>query len=386
MRRPRASLMVTVFAVLAVVAAALAVGGARPLRASASGAAVAMTAAPATLPTLSPLQLAGQRIIYSYTGPTPPASLLSLISHGEAAGVVFFGDNIKSRTQLRAAVKMLQHADQSPDNPVRAPLLLMTDQEGGQVRRLSGAPLLSEKQIGLAADPAAAAAAAGRDAALNLRNVGLNVNLAPVLDVYRAAGDFDDRYGRSYSTSPAVVAALGADFITAQQRAGVVATAKHFPGLGAATRSQNTDAGPVTLKLSRATIRSVDERPFAAATAAGVKLVMVSWAVYPALEPGRPAGLAGPVVQGELRERLGFAGVTITDALEAKALRSFGTIGRRAELAAGAGMDLILCSQGNVSEGERAMDSLSHGYSTGVLGAAAFTASVRRVVVLRSGM
>ena len=107
--------------------------------------------------------------------------------------------------------------------------------------------------------------------------------------------------------------------IKAQQAGGVAATAKHFPGLGAAAASQNTDAGPVTLYLSLATIRSIDEVPFAAAIAAGVKLVMVSWAVYPAMG-ARPAGLSPNVVQGELRGRLDFTGVTITDALEAGAL------------------------------------------------------------------
>jgi beta-N-acetylhexosaminidase len=101
-----------------------------------------------------------------------------------------------------------------------------------------------------------------------------------VLDVYRQTGDSDDQLGRSYSTSPDVVSELGADFIRAQQSQGIAATAKHFPGLGAAIRSQNTDAGPVTLTLSTSTIRSVDESPFRAAIAAGVKLIMVSWAVY----------------------------------------------------------------------------------------------------------
>ena len=352
---------------------------------------VAAPAEPASLPALPVLpaltarQLAGQRIIYSYTGLTPPASLLSLISHGEAAGVIFFAGNIASRAQLRAVVRKLQHADQSPDNPVRAPLLLMTDQEGGQVRRLTGAPRLSEKQIGLAAHPGATATAAGKGAALNLRDVGLNVNLAPVLDVYRKAGDFIDRYGRSYSRRAAAVSELGADFIAAQQAAGVAATAKHFPGLGAATRAQDTDAGPVTLRLSSATLRAVDELPYKAAVAKGVKLVMVSWAVYPSLKPGRPAGLARAAVKGELRGRLAFTGVTITDALGAGALRSFGTIGHRAELAAGAGMDLILCSGGSVLQGEHAMSALSHSYADGVLGAAAFEASVQRVVALRTG-
>jgi len=335
---------------------------------------------------LTPLQLAGQRVIYSYTGLTPPASLLARIRHGEAAGVIFFGDNISSEAQITGVIKKLEAADASPDNPVRAPLLLMTDQEGGEVRRLPGAPDLSEKQIGESADPGAAATAAGSGAGANLLGVGMNVNLAPVLDVYRQAGDFDDQFQRSYSKKPRVVSALGADFIRAQQEVGVAATAKHFPGLGAAAASQNTDAAPVTLDLPAATIRRVDELPYRAAIAAGVKLVMVSWAVYPSLDPNRPAGLSSIVVGRELRARLGFTGVTITDALEAGALKAFGTTQRRAVLAAGAGMDLILCADGSDAQGTAAVNGLRAAYNDGALNRAAFQAAVTRIIALRSGL
>jgi beta-N-acetylhexosaminidase len=331
-------------------------------------------------------QLAGQRVIYSYSGLTPPASLLSLISHGEAAGVIFFGDNISSDAQIAAVTQELQQANASPDNPVRQPLLLMTDQEGGEVRRLPGQPDLSEKQIGESSDPAAAATAAGAGAGQNLASVGMNVNLAPVLDVYRKAGDFDDQYQRSYSMNPDVVSELGADFITAQQQAGVAATAKHFPGLGAATKNQDTDVRPVTLNVPLSTLRGVDEYPYKAAIAAGVKLVMVSWAVYPALDPGVPAGFSSTIVQGELRDRLGFSGVTITDALEAGALKAYGSYANRAVLAAGAGMDLILCADGDVSEGEAALDGLASGYQDGTLNQTAFGQSVDRIVNLRASL
>ena len=160
------------------------------------------------------------------------------------------------------------------------------------------------------------------------------MNLAPVLDVFRAPGDFDDQFQRSYSMNPAVVSTLGADFITAQQATGVAATAKHFPGLGAATASQDTDNVPVTITLSKATLQSVDELPYQAAIAAGVKLVLVSWAKYPNLGSSRQAGLSSVIVQGQLRRRLGFTGVTITDAISAGALRSIGSIQTRSLLAA----------------------------------------------------
>ncbi len=336
------------------------------------------------LPRLSAQQLAGQRVIYSYPGLTPPASLISLIQHGEAAGVIFFGQNISSEAQIAGVIRQLNRANASSLNPVRAPLLLMTDQEGGQVRRLPGRPYLSEKQIG--ANPLAKAEVlatqAGQGAAANLHGVGMNVNLAPVLDVYRRAGNFDDQFGRSYSMNPAVVSDLGANMIKAQQAGGVAASAKHFPGLGAATASQNTDIRPVTINLPLATIRSIDEAPFQAAITAGVKLIMVSWAAYPAIG-ARPAGLSPNVVQGELRNRLKFTGVTITDALEAGALRSYGSTQNRARFAALAGMDLLLCSAQNVNQGVQARGELAADYRNGTLNGPAFLASVNRVVALR---
>jgi beta-N-acetylhexosaminidase len=335
--------------------------------------------------TLSHQQMAGQRVIYSYSGLNPPASLISLIQHGEAAGVIFFGQNISSKVQIAGVIRRLEAANASPLNPVRAPLLLMTDQEGGQVRRLPGRPNLSEKQIGASPQAATLATEAGQGAAANLRSVGMNVNLAPVLDVYRRAGDFDDQFGRSYSSKPAVVSTLGANMIKAQQAGGVAATAKHFPGLGAATANQNTDAVPVTLNLPLATIRSIDEAPFQAAIKAGTKLVMVSWAVYPSIG-ARPAGLSPNVVQGELRNRLHFTGVTITDALEAGALRAYGSTQNRALLAAKAGMDLMLAAAQNVTQGQQVRGELATAFNNGTLNGPAFRASVNRVIALRQSL
>jgi beta-N-acetylhexosaminidase len=326
-------------------------------------------------------------VIYSYSGLNPPAHLLTLIRQGEVAGVIFFGQNISSKAQLAGVVKRLDAANASPNNPLHAmPLLLMTDQEGGVVRRLPGAPVLSEKQVGSSAHPANAARNAGTGAGKNLAGAGLDVNLAPVLDVYRTPGDFDDQFGRSYSTNPQTVSQLGADFIKAQQATGVAATGKHFPGLGAATRSQNTDERPVTLNVSKQHLRDIDEFPYQAAISAGLKLVMVSWALYPSLDPKMPAGLSHTIVRDELRQRLGFTGVTITDALEAGALARFGTMPQRATLAARAGMDLILCSAQHQDQGERVTQALAKGYTAGTINQPAFRASVHRILTLRASL
>jgi beta-N-acetylhexosaminidase len=333
---------------------------------------------------LSTSQLAGQRVVYSYTGLKPPAKLLARIRRGEAAGVIFFGNNIKSHDQIRAVVRQLQAARLI--SPIHAPLLIMTDQEGGIVKRLPGAPQLSAKKVGEATHSTTAARKAGKGAGLNLRGAGINVNLAPVLGVFRTPGDFLDEFQRSFSSNPFTVRQLGAEFITAQQRTGVAATAKHFPGLGAATADQNTDEGQVTLPLSASTLRDVDIRPYPAAIDAGVRLVMASWAVYPALDSARPAGLSKHVIQGELRGRLGFDGVTITDALEAGALKEFGGFGNRAVLAADAGMDVLLFSNKTVGEGAEGLKALTNALKRGQLSRPAFQASVERILALRQDL
>jgi beta-N-acetylhexosaminidase len=336
---------------------------------------------------LSLAQLAGQRIIYAYSGLTPPQSLLARIRAGEAAGVIFFGPNIASTAQIRAVIGELQSANAS--SPVHAPLLMMVDQEGGLIRRLPGAPTLSEKQIGAAPNASALAAQAGTGAGNNLLAVGITVNLAPVVDVYRQAGNFIDQYQRSYSSNAAIVAQLAGTFITAQQQTGVAATAKHFPGLGAATTTQSTDDAPVTLNPSLNELRSIDEVPYQIAIAAGVKLVMTSWATYPALDPHLPAGLSSTVIHGELRGRLGFHGVTITDGLGAGALARFGGFAQRGLLAAHAGADLLLCSTTNVNDntpanGTAVLDALVAALSSHHLDRTYAEQAAARVITLRS--
>ena len=378
--RPGRSALVRLLVGAALTSAWLAAcGGANATSKIASGGGGAPTQ---TGPQLSPTQLAGARVIYSYARLQPPASLLSQIRAGDVGGVIFFSSNVSSLGQIHAVIRRLQAAAKA--SPEHLPLLLMTDQEGGEVRRLPGAPVLSEKRIGEQRNAVSAASEAGAGAGRLLASVGININLAPVLDVYRAAGDFDDQYQRSYSSHPRTVARLGSAFVRAQQRSGVAATVKHFPGLGAATASQNTDERPVTLNVALSQLRSVDEDPFRSAISAGAKLVMTSWAVYPALDRSRPAGLSSKVIGGELRGRLGFRGVTITDSIDAGALTKYGSLGNRAVLAANAGADLILCTQpSSGAQGISVVRALAHAISTGKVGGSANRSSVARILALR---
>lgn len=334
--------------------------------------------------------LAGQHVIYSYPDASVPSSLINLTRQGLVGGVILFGQNINSNTaDDMAALISAYNSSPAPallkaQTGKDAKFFISTDQEGGQVRRIKGAePKLSAKQMGSASDPAQAGYDGGAGAAKALKSYGMNANLAPVLDVYREPGDFTDYYQRSFGNSSQQVVAAAVPFINGQQRGKVAATGKHFPGLGAASHDANTDVQPVTLEMSLDEIRRVDEAPYIDAIKAGLELVMASWAVYPALD-ARPAGLSNKWIQDELRGRLGFKGVTITDAMEAGALKGISSDTERAILAAKAGMDLLLASGRNVTQGDVLRKGIIKGLNGRRLSRKQFDDATVRIADMRS--
>ncbi|MGF6882393.1 beta-N-acetylhexosaminidase [Nocardia sp. GAS34] len=317
---------------------------------SASAAALGVTAL--AMPTANASALPPERrVIYSYAGAQPPAELLTLASKGQIGGVIFFADNISSVQQVAGVAAEFRKASPTP-------LILTVDQEGGQVNRLPGGPAQSAKQVGASADVSAAARDQAATAARVLTAAGMNTNLAPVVDVYRTPGDFTDHYGRSFSNNPSVVATCAGSYISTLQGSKVSACAKHFPGLGAAATNANTDEVPVTIDRPANELTSVDMFPYQRAIQAGIALVMPSWAKYPALDPANPAGMSTIILQNHLRQRLGFRGLIISDALEAGALGSYGSTGNRAISADRAGVDLLCCSSRNIEQGKEATQAL----------------------------
>jgi beta-N-acetylhexosaminidase len=208
------------------------------------------------------------------------------------------------------------------------------DQEGGPVRTLPFAPpIAGEPSQGGPVEVRRSALLGGR----RLRALGLNLNLAPVADVAAGAGSV--MTARAFPGGPGDVAARTRAAVRGMSAARVGATAKHFPGLGAA--GVNTDDGPATVALPRATLLARDVPPFRAAVEAGVPAVMLSHALYPALD-GRRIASQSPVVTGLLRDRLGFRGVMVTDSLEAGAVLERSGVAAAAERSLAAGCDLIL--------------------------------------------
>lgn len=283
---------------------------------------------------LSLRQLAGERLIAGFPGAEVPKPLRRMIHQGDLAGVILFAENLPSRAAARELVAEIE----SIQRPIglRDPLLVMVDQEGGLVKRLDGAPTASAAEMGAAG--AEFSREQGRATAANLSGVGVNVDLAPVLDVARPGGTIASTE-RGFGASAAAVEATAIPFAAGLRGGGVAATAKHFPGLGAA--AENTDFAVQRIDLPKRTLRAIDERPYRRFAAVGGELVMLSTAIYPSFSP-KPAAFARPIATGELRRQIGFAGVSITDALESAAVRDFGGPAAAARAAAGAGTDLLL--------------------------------------------
>jgi beta-N-acetylhexosaminidase len=316
-------------------------------------------------------QLAGERVVTGFSGHHPPKALRRMISSGQVAGVILFDGNVGSASSVRRLTSELQ----AIPRPASIPLLVTVDQEGGLVRRLPGPPKPSAQATG--ARGAAFAERLGRATGASLLSMGVNVDLAPVLDLGRPGRAIESE-GRTFARTPVAVSQIGVGFARGLAASGVATTAKHFPGLGAAR--VNTDNAVQKIRLPAAKLRGADEQPFAGFIQSGGAMVMLSTAIYPALS-GKPAALSRAVATGELRDRLGFQGVSISDSLGSVSARAVGGPAKTALAAARAGTDLALFT--DLGDAARAQRALARGLGNGSLDRAEFEASVSRVLGLR---
>jgi beta-N-acetylhexosaminidase len=323
---------------------------------------------------LSVPQLVGQRLVTGFSGGSPPDKVKRMIGQGKLAGVVLFDENLGGRRHAQRLITKLQRIRQP--RGLRSPLLIMVDQEGGLVKRLSGPPNASAQEMGRRGKRYSRRQ--GAKTARNLKRVGVNVNLAPVLDVGRRGSAIRAEH-RSFGGKPRRVIDTAIPFATAMQRHGVAATGKHFPGLGAA--KENTDFAVQKIRLSRKKLRSVDEQPYGPFVAKHGDLVMLSTAIYTHFSR-KPAAFTKRIATRELRHRVGFRGVSITDALETTAAANFGGPAKVGVAAAKAGTDLLLFTgEGPAS---RAGQAVRRKLREGAFERETFERSVNRVLRLRA--
>jgi beta-N-acetylhexosaminidase len=269
-----------------------------------------------------------------------PADPAGVIGRYRVGGVFLRGRSSRPAAGLRNALRVLQAKARAGG----VALHVAVDQEGGRVQTLGGAdfpPIPSAVEQGRL--DAATLSRVSADSARRLRAAGVTLNLAPVADTVPPDRVVSNRpigaYQRNYDVHPGPVGRDVATVVAATQRGGVLATLKHFPGLGRVRANTDTSTTAVD------PVASVTDRylePFRAGIAAGAAAVMVSSATYPRLDSATIAAFSSPVITGLLRGRLGYRGLVVSDDLgQAAAVRAV-PIGERAVRFVRAGGDVVL--------------------------------------------
>ncbi|MEZ4241417.1 MAG: glycoside hydrolase family 3 N-terminal domain-containing protein [Myxococcota bacterium] len=306
---------------------------------------------------------AGQRLVVGWPARGVDDDLRRLCAEIRPAGFVLFARNLEEPAQIRELTRELASLAQPHD-----PALVCVDQEGGRVQRVRETVWPPAQQVARAELTADVSRAMARE----LRALGIHLNLAPVADLGvdgGAAGVGD----RAFGDDPAEVARHVEAWVRAHQAEGVIATAKHFPGLGHAGADPHRALPEVPLELPD--LRGLALPPFAAAVRAGVGVVMSGHVVCPALDEERPATLSPRVIPALLREELGYDGVVMSDDLEMGAMSRFALaeqvrgateasvdlllVTDPAELQAAAFRELVLAQEEDPMQERRAIDAVA---------------------------
>ncbi len=260
----------------------------------------------------NPENLAGQRLMLGFNGPEFNDEVIEIIDRFKAGGIILFRQNIESPEQVaRLCARIQEHARSSG----LVPLFIAIDQEGGTVSRLR--PPFTQFAGNPSIQTRGQAREFAKTTALELSHAGINMNLAPVMDVCPERGDTIMK-ARAFKGDARMVAELGCQIIQTLQENGIMAVAKHFPGIGRTVKDSHyflpvLDAGLEILEPS-------DMVPFKAAQNAGVSGIMLSHISYPRLDDQWQASLSPAIAHDLLRTRMGFQGLSLTDDLDMKAI------------------------------------------------------------------
>ena len=288
-----------------------------------------------THPTLE--QAIGQLMVVGFEGYDAPDYILDALRQGQLAGVILFRRNVRDIDQVVALNTALHQAcAELPYAP-----FVCVDQEGGRVVRLRDplTPVGTMRQLATAGPRVVSEVS--EVVATELQSVGFNVNFAPVVDVDTnpnnpVIGD------RAFGRDPDRVGRLGGAWVVGHTMAGVLPCAKHFPGHG----DTDTDSHLTlpTLTHDRQRLQAVELRPFRRLVQGKVPLIMTAHIVATAWDPVYPATLSPAIIQGILRDQMGYDGVVVSDCMEMKAVSEFAPIEQLVERSLRAGVDLFLIS------------------------------------------
>jgi beta-N-acetylhexosaminidase len=319
----------------------------------------------------------GSTLVVSWRGTSIPPALYGMLDDGRVGGILLFASNFDGPAGLKALTNGLHQFASSAclDHPI----LVMLDQEGGQVNRVQ-ADFAPPSELVAGAGGAEHVRAVERASAVGLHQLGVGLNLAPVADVRTNPGD-QVILDRSFGSSPALVSALVGAAVQGLHDGGVGATLKHFPGLGGAAGDPHL-AIP-TDPESEAQWERVQMPAFQAGIAAGADAVMTTAVYVPGLGGGNTPAMFSPPVVGRLRAQLGFGGVIVTDSMSMGGVSARYSLPQATILALAAGNDLVLLGYTDPGYQAEAMAAVSAAVQSGRLDRVKLHESAMRVNQLR---
>lgn len=285
----------------------------------------------------------GQILMFGFWGQTLDGDYKNWLSSGQVGNIKIFLRNVKSKQQLQELTKLISVLTANTKHGI--PPFIATDVEGGIVNhiRYDGISLAPAAGLLGATGKVSNSSEAARLIAMTLRDLGINMNFAPCVDVLTTPWNRVIR-SRSFSSDPDVVYWMSRAFIAEHAKRGILSTVKHFPGHGMTEFDTHLDSSSVTVPL--AVLRDVHLYPYQKLMAEGmVDGVMVSHVIYDEIDPFYPAAFSSPVVSGLLREEMRYDGLVVTDDLEMEGSESYAAqIEKAFVLAFRAGNDIMLLS------------------------------------------
>ena len=256
-----------------------------------------------------------------------------MLNEYRVGGIILFDRNMESKDQVKTLITDINKAGKSAG---LTPLFLGIDQEGGAVARMDDKLIKVPPAEEVGKEPVEQAAALAREVGTELKELGFNINFAPVADLGLT-------YGRSYSTNPDEVVRYASAVGKSYDEAGLWYSYKHFPGIGKTDVDLHADTSIVP--VSKETLLSEDTKVFVdliKQSKPNTYTIMVSHAMYPQIDPDHPSSLSKTIITDWLRKDMGYNGVVVTDDMDMGALAKHYTFGDMAVQSILAGSDILL--------------------------------------------
>ena len=315
----------------------------------------------------------GQLLMIGIHGKTLNDDAKFMLNEYRVGGIILFDRNMESKDQVKLLITDINKTGKSAG---LTPLFIGIDQEGGAVARMEDQLIKVPPAEELGKEPIEQAVSLAKQSGTELKDLGFNINFAPVADLGLT-------YGRSFSTNPDDVVRYASAVGNAYDEAGLWYSYKHFPGIGKTDVDLHADTSVVP--VSKETLLNEDTKVFVdliKQSKPNTYAIMVSHAMYPQIDPDHPSSLSKAIITDWLRKDMGYNGVVVTDDMDMGALAKHYTFGDMAVQSILAGSDILLVCH-EYEHMQEAYNGLMKAVKDGQISKERLDESVKRILLMK---